>query len=125
MNFLRVSPRRLFLIPAIFSLTANAQVTEPPNASPLPDLPHTTINQDSQTVKGLDGWYFLSTEIEHLLTAQNQIPQVTEAPAIKEIRSYADALETLGIKLVVMPIPEKSLIRMDGLIDPAQLNDAK
>ncbi|MEN9535155.1 MAG: hypothetical protein RIR37_428, partial [Verrucomicrobiota bacterium] len=38
---------------------------------------------------------------------------------------YADALKSLGIKLVLMPIPEKSLIRMDGLIDPAQLADTK
>ena len=125
MNFFRVSSRHFLIIPAIFSLTVYARAIDPANASPLPELPLATINADSQKIKGRDGWYFLSTEIEHLLTAQHQIPQVADAPAINEIRNYADALKALGIKLVLMPIPEKALIRMDGLIDAAQLTDAK
>ena len=125
MNFLRVTKRHFILIHVCLSFAANAEPAPSIKASPLPDLPLATIHADSQTIKGRDGWYFLSTEIEHLLTAKEQIPQVAESPAINEIRNYADALKALGIKLVLMPIPEKSLIRMDGLIDTSELSEAK
>lgn len=125
MNFTRVTKRHLVLIHTFFSFAANAEPTPPANTSPLPDLPLATINSDSQTVKGRDGWYFLSTEIEHLLTAKEQIPQVVDSQTIAEIRNYAAALKTLGIRLVLMPIPEKALIRMDGLLEASALPDAK
>lgn len=118
--------RRYFiLIQACLSLVANAEQATSSVASPLPDLPLTTVSTDSQTVKGREGWYFLSTEIEHLLTAQNQIPQVADSEAIIEIRNYAEALKAIGIKLLLMPIPEKSIIRMDGLADATALPEAK
>lgn len=120
-----VSKHCLLLIHSCFLFATNAQVTGSTNTSPLPELPNTTINADSQTVRGRDGWYFLSTEIEHLLTAQNQIPRAADSPAIVEIQNYAEALKALGIKLVLMPIPEKSVIRMDGLVDLSTLPDAK
>jgi alginate O-acetyltransferase complex protein AlgJ len=125
MNFLRDTKRYLVLTQACLSFAANAEPVGSSVASPLPDLSLTTVSAESEAVKGRDGWYFLSTEIEHLLTAQNQIPQAADSEAVIEIRNYADALKTLGIKLVLMPIPEKALIRMDGLIDPTQLPEAK
>jgi hypothetical protein len=125
MNFLRDSKRYLVLTQACLSFAANAEPVDSSVASPLPDLSLTTVSADSQTVKGRDGWYFLSTEIEHLLTAQNQIPQAADSEAVIEIRSYADALKAIGIKLVLMPIPEKSVIRMDGLVDATALSEAK
>jgi len=124
MNFLRDPKRYFVLIQACLSFAANAEPAGSSVASPLPDLPLTTVSADSQTVKGRDGWYFLSTEIEHLLTAQNQIPQVADSEAVIEIRKYADALKAIGIKLVLMPIPEKSVICMDGLVDATALPEA-
>jgi hypothetical protein len=125
MNFLRDTKRYLVLTQACLSFAANAEPVGSSLASPLPDLSLTTVSAESEAVKGRDGWYFLSTEIEHLLSAQNQIPQAADSEAVIEIRNYADALKALGIKLVLMPIPEKALIRMDGLIDPTQLPEAK
>lgn len=121
MNFLRVFKSYLSLIHVFFTLAAKSQATESASASTLPDLPLTTVSAESTTVKGRDGWYYLSTEIEHLLTAQNQIPQVADSPAVNEIKTYTDSLKDVGIKLVLMPIPEKSVIRMDGLVDTTAL----
>ena len=80
----------------------------------LPALPNVT-DPKNLAVKGHDGWLFLPAEIRHLATATNDSASTGENDPVPAILDFNSSLARKGILLVIVPVPEKSLIRADKL----------
>ena len=78
---------------------------------PLPAIPDAT----ARAVTGHNGWYFLPAEIRHLATAKEAPALTGENDPLPAILDFNKALAAKGIHLVILPVPEKSLIRADQL----------
>ena len=91
-----------------------------PAADTLPALP-AIPDATARAVTGHDGWYFLPAEIRHLATAKEAPVLTGENDPLPAILDFNKALAAKGIKLVVLPVPEKSLIRADQLFVAADV----
>lgn len=107
-----------FLLSALFG-TATSVLA----ADALPALP-TIPDASTLAVTGRDGWLFLSSEIRHLATATNAPALTGENDPLPAILDFNKALAAKGIHLVVLPVPEKSLIRADQLFASADATAA-
>lgn len=96
----------------IISLMSLVKVT---CADPLPALPTAT---DSQAVgiKTASDWYFLPAELNHLRSDASPAKLTGDANPVPAIKAFHEALAAKGIKLYVLPVPEKSIVRMDQLV---------
>jgi alginate O-acetyltransferase complex protein AlgJ len=72
-------------------------------------------------VAGRDGWWFLPAEIRHLATAAATAAPTSDSDPLPAILGFHQALAAKGIRLVILPVPEKSLIRADQLFAPADV----
>jgi len=91
-----------------------------PAADTLPALP-AIPDATARAVTGRDGWFFLPAEIRHLATAA-QAPTLTgENDPLPAILDFNKSLAAKGIRLVILPVPEKSLIRADQLFAAADV----
>ena len=107
---------------AAFLLAAALLAISPalPAAETLPALP-AIHDATARAVTGHDGWFFLPAEIRHLATAA-QAPALTgENDPLPAILDFNKALAAKGIRLVILPVPEKSLIRADQLFAAADV----
>ena len=93
----------------------------PPALPPLPALPESAT---TLALTGKDGWLFLPAEIRHLATATDTAALTGDRDPLPAILAFNKALSTKGIRLVVLPVPEKSLIRADKLFPPAAVTAA-
>jgi alginate O-acetyltransferase complex protein AlgJ len=84
-------------------------------ADPLPALPTATDSQ-ALGIKTPSGWYFLPAELNHLRSQASPAKLTGDANPIPAIKAFHEALAAKGIKLYVLPVPEKSLVRMDQLV---------
>ncbi len=84
-------------------------------ADPLPALPTAT---DSQAVgiKTASDWYFLPAELNHLRSEASPAKLTGDANPVPAIKAFHEVLAAKGIKLYVLPVPEKSIVRMDQLV---------
>lgn len=99
------------LLAATF-LTALAPALSAADTLPaLPAIPDAT----ARAVNGHDGWLFLPAEIRHLATAAGTPALTGENDPLPAILDFNKALAAKGIRLVILPVPEKSLIRADQL----------
>ena len=78
-------------------------------------------------VQGTDrGWFFLSKELAHLAngdlaTADLAQANVEKTDPLPVIAKYNEELKTLGVELLLVPVPPKASIypeKLDGKIDP-------
>jgi alginate O-acetyltransferase complex protein AlgJ len=92
--------------------------------STLPTIPPSLDNTNPSYHMGNNGWWFLSSELKHLQTATETTghPDNTVISAIGDFDKY---LNSLGIQLLVVPIPEKSLVRMDQILPTSDLQAGK
>lgn len=84
-------------------------------ADSLPKLP-TTGDAQSVGIKTASGWYFLPAELNHLRSEATPEKLTGDANPIPAIKAFHEALAAKGIKLYVLPVPEKSIVRMDQLV---------
>ena len=84
----------------------------------LPTLPDAAV---SRAVAGRDGWLFLPAEIRHLATAATATALTGDKDPLPAILAFHQALKAKGIRLVVLPVPEKSLMRADQLFPSASV----
>lgn len=94
------------------------------HSTSLPVIPPSSDNTNPSYHMGNNGWWFLSSELKHLQTATETAghPNNTVISAIGDFHQY---LKSLGIQLLVVPIPEKSLVRMDQILPSSDLEAGK
>jgi len=85
----------------------------------LPALP-ALAPATARAVSGRDGWLFLPAELRHLATAAGAPVLTGENDPLPAILDFNQALAAKGIRLVILPVPEKSLIRADELFPPGE-----
>jgi alginate O-acetyltransferase complex protein AlgJ len=90
----------------------------------LPAIPASADPKNPSYHAGNNGWWFLSEELKHLQTASETtgLPNDTTITAIADFHHY---LKSLGIHLLVVPVPEKSLVRIDQVLPPSDLAAGK
>ena len=91
-----------------------------PAADTLPAMP-AIPDAATQAITGHDGWFFLSAEIRHLATAAKAPALTGENDPLPAILDFNKSLAAKGIRLVILPVPEKSLIRADQLFAAADV----
>jgi len=123
MHFNHVSTRTTsqvvsLLYGALFGFAPFLGAQEP--ASTLPTLP-VIPEPPTLAVMGHDGWFFLPSEIRHLATVANVSPPTGENDPLPAILDFQQSLARKGIRLVILPVPEKSLIRADQLFPASEV----
>ena len=72
-----------------------------------------------------DAWYFLPADLRHLATGLAEAPKAADGQdPVPVIADFSKALKARGIKLVVLPVPEKARIRADRLFGAAAAGSA-
>lgn len=94
-------------------------------ADPLPPLPTPPAELKTPGFPTDSGWYFLPSELEHLRSEASPTTLSGEKNPIPAIKSFQEALAAKGIKLYVLPVPEKAIVRMDQLVSADQLEAAQ
>jgi alginate O-acetyltransferase complex protein AlgJ len=84
-------------------------------AAPLPPLPTPPVDLKSAGFEATPGWFFLSAELNHLRSDASPATLSGEKNPIPAILAFHQALAAKGIRLYILPVPEKSLIRADQL----------
>jgi len=115
----RLTGRNVFPLAALLLAVSPALPAQ--NASPaLPALP-AIPDAAARAVSGHDGWFFLPAELRHLATAANAPALSGENDPLPAILDFNKSLAAKGIRLVLVPVPEKSLIRADKLFPAADV----
>ena len=111
--------RHVFLLAALLvALLPTLQAQNVSSALPaLPAIPDAA----ARAVSGRDGWFFLPAELRHLATAAKAPALSGENDPLPVIFDFNKSLAAKGIRLVLLPVPEKSLIRADQLFPPADV----
>ena len=108
-------------VPLAAAFLGSASALPAQDAAPalpaLPAMPDAT----ARAVAGRDGWWFLPAEIRHLATAAATAAPTGDNDPLPAILGFHQALAAKGIRLVILPVPEKSLIRADQLFAPADV----
>ncbi|MFY7818526.1 MAG: alginate O-acetyltransferase AlgX-related protein [Akkermansiaceae bacterium] len=91
---------------------------------PLPPLP-TATDSSSVGIKTPSGWYFLPAELNHLRSEASPSKLTGDANPLPAIKAFHETLAAKGIKLYLLPVPEKSLVRMDHLVSADHAAAAK
>lgn len=107
--------RRFYISLATVILGCTSALPAQQPSPTLPALPAIPEAATTRAVAGQDGWLFLPAELRHLATAANPTALTGEADPLPAILAFHQALSAKGIRLVVLPVPEKSLIRADKL----------
>ena len=116
---IRLTGRSVF--PLVSLLLAVSPVLPAQNVSPaLPALP-AIPDAAARALSGHDGWLFLPAELRHLATAANAPALTGENDPLPAILDFNKSLAAKGIRLVLLPVPEKSLIRADKLFPPTDV----
>ncbi len=91
------------------------------HGNPLPPLITSPADPKSPGLLTASGWFFLPSELAHLRSEASPATLSGDKNPIPAIKAFHEALAAKGIKLYVLPVPEKSLIRIDLLVasDPA------
>ncbi len=116
-----LSPRRIaaFLTRPVFLCLLAAAAVSPARAQVPADF-LATIKKEAASkagpFTGLDQWRFLRAELQHLETIANPAFKFA-APRdpVPAMKNFSEALAAKGIKLIVVPVPEKARIRADKL----------
>ena len=95
------------------------------HADPLPPLPTPPADMKTTGLPTDSGWFFLPAELDHLRSDATPATLSGEKNPISAIKAFHEALAAKGIKLYVLPVPEKSLIRMDQLVKTDAATAAK
>ena len=92
----------------------------------LPALPALPAIPDAaaRSLSGHDGWLFLPAELRHLASAADAPALTGENDPLPAILDFNKSLAAKGIRLVLLPVPEKSLVRADKLFPPADVTAA-
>ena len=115
----QLARRGIFPLAALFLTISPALQAQ--NVSPaLPALP-AIPDVSARAVSGRDGWFFLPAELRHLATAVKANALTGENDPLSAILDFNKSLAAKGIRLVLLPVPEKSLIRADQLFPPADV----
>lgn len=86
--------------------------------------------RDTTTVIGLDGWLFFVPELRHLsvgqfwgerATAVTQARNADAADPLPAILDFKHQLDALGVELLLVPVPLKSVIYPDRLRDDLEI----
>lgn len=114
----------LFAVLCCMSPLGASAADQNSNSASLPVIPPSSDNANPSYHMGRNGWWFLSSELKHLQTATETTghPDNTVISAISDFDKY---LNSLGIQLLVVPIPEKSLVRMDQILPASDLEAGK
>ncbi len=107
---------------SIFVFFATAVVSF---AEPLPPLPTVPADLKSPGFPTESGWFFLPSELKHLMSAESPESLSGEKNPIPAIKAFHEALAVKGIRLYVLPVPEKSLVRVDQLVAADQVEAAR
>jgi hypothetical protein len=76
-------------------------------------------------VVGEDQWYFLPADLRHLATSFKAVPAVSGGQdPVSVVVEFHKGLEAHGIHLILLPVPEKPLIRADRLVAGLKAGDA-
>jgi len=89
-------------------------------AESLPVLPTPPADLKSPGFAASSGWFFLPAELNHLRSDATPATLSGEKNPIPAIVAFHQALAAKGIRLYVLPVPEKSLIRADQLVPAEQ-----
>ncbi|MEI7912057.1 MAG: hypothetical protein WCK77_20690 [Verrucomicrobiota bacterium] len=116
----RHAGRAAFPIAVLLFGFAAALPAQSAAAAALPALPPMP-DAAAGAVSGRDGWWFLPAELRHLATAAAAADLTGESDPLPAIIAFHEALAAKGIRLVLLPVPEKSLIRADELFPPAEV----
>ena len=80
----------------------------------------------TMTVRGLDGWLFLGSELRHVgcgkfwgedAKAASQSTRPENADPVPAIVDFNDQLKAEGIRLILMPVPPKVVVYPDKLME--------
>ncbi|MFM2170928.1 MAG: hypothetical protein RI957_1157 [Verrucomicrobiota bacterium] len=118
----RSSPSFMFRISLALALISLSSLSQ---ADPLPALPTAAADSQVTGIKTDSGWFFLPAELAHLRSDASPAKLTGDANPIPAIKDFHQALAAKGIKLYVLPVPEKSLIRMDQLVTSDPVAAAK
>lgn len=105
-------------------ISATSSLGQSSTVPPLPSIPPSADPSNPSFYLGKNGWWFLTSEIKHLQTASDSSAQPDKS-ALSAIGDFHHYLKSLGIHLLVAPIPEKSLVRMDQILSPNNLEARK
>ena len=76
-------------------------------------------------VEGQDQWYFLPSDLRHLATSFKEAPPTSGAQdPVSVVVEFHKGLKERGIKLVLLPVPEKPRIRADRLVAGIKAGDS-
>ena len=85
-----------------------------------------TTAGNSMTIAGTDGWLFLANELRHVGVGQlwgegaakvSKATRPQDADPLPAILDFKRQLDTLGIELILVPVPPKAIIYPDKVAD--------
>ena len=117
-NPTNLAERIIFPIAAAILGAASPAPAQQTATAALPALP-ALADAAARAVPGRDGWLFLPAEIRHLATAADAPALTGDNDPLPAIINFQQSLTAKGVRLVILPVPEKSLIRADQLFPPA------
>ncbi len=63
-----------------------------------------------KVVVGRDGWLFYRPSVRYVIERQTGAPESDSADPLPAIRSFRDQLQARGIRLLVVPVPNKECV---------------
>lgn len=88
--------------------------------------------QGAMTVQGLDGWLFFDQELAHIAAGRfwgpdaanvSRSPNPEFADPLPAILDFHDQLQTIGVELILVPVPPKAIIYPDALSEQFSFAD--
>jgi hypothetical protein len=73
-----------------------------------------------EAVVGRDGWLFYRPSVRYLVERQARTPESDSAGPLAAIRSFRDQLQAQGIRLLVVPVPNKESVYPEMLAKRAE-----
>jgi SGNH hydrolase-like domain, acetyltransferase AlgX len=92
---------------------------------------HSTEGQSAAVIPGVDGWFFLSSELRFLSVGQfwgadaakvSRSHKPDSADPIPAIVDFNDQLKRRGIQLLLMPVPPKAAIYPEKILPDVELH---
>lgn len=75
------------------------------------------LPENQTVVKGKNGWLFLRSELEYLAKGKFWTENIQQNDATAAILDFNNQLKTLGIQLILVPVPTKAEIYPDEIFD--------
>lgn len=112
----------------LVTLTTNCALAEADFVTLSRDLATQAANQGTQVVEGQNDWLFLAPELRHIAAgpfwgdaAQNasQARRADARDPLPAILDFHQALEDIGVHLLMVPVPLKAVVHADKLLPDA------